>query len=95
MSNTTINKTILISGLNNEIGRRLGVLKHRVGIWNELSSNAENEMQNVIHVSKEILELMRVKSQLLESKENFLNFSLKNNGDKTPTENTKKTKRKR
>ena len=93
--NSSINKDILISGLNSEIASRLRTLKNRVESWHEYSSNAENEMQRVIYASKEILDLMRVKSQLLESKENFLNFSLKNNGDKIPVENAKKTKRKR
>jgi hypothetical protein len=96
MSNATISKTILISGLNNEIARRLLILKNKILSWNELSSNAEDEMQYVICVSKEILELMRTKSQLLDSKAYIFNFSLKDSvSKKAPVENTKKPKRKR
>ena len=93
--NSSINKGILISGLNCEISAHLMNLKNRILSWHEHSSNAENEVRRVIYASKEILELMRVKSQLLESKESFLSFSFESNDAEAPVENTKKTKRKR
>ena len=101
MSNT-INKNILISGLNNEIGARLRVLRIRVEEWRENSGNAEKEMQVVILFAKSILALMDTKSQLLNREEKFLNFcvlkeqndSQDKKNDKTPTKRDKKVKSK-
>lgn len=101
MSNT-INKNILISGLNNEIGARLRVLRIRVEEWCENSGNAEKEMQVVILFAKSILALMDTKSQLLNREEKFLNFcvlkeqndSQDKKNDKTPAKRSKKVKRK-
>ena len=96
MSNTTVSKNVLISGLNNEIASRLSTLKSRVLSWHEHSGNAEIEMQNVITASIDILDLMRTKTQLLDSKKSVFNFPIKNDdGKKAPVENTKKAKRKR
>ena len=95
MSNTTISKTILISGLNDEISRGLNILKHRVELLHVSSNKAEYELKKVISASKEILELIHAKSQLLDSEENIFNFPTKNKDvKKASAENTKKPKRK-
>lgn len=98
----TINKDILISGLNNEIGSRLRGLRISVDAWNEHSGNAEKEMQVVILFAKSILELMDIKSQLLNREEKFLNYcvlkeqndSQDKKNDKSPAKRSKKVKKK-
>jgi len=95
MGNTTISKNVLISGLNDEISRGLNILKHRVELLHVSSNKSEYELKKVISASKEILELIHAKSQLLDSEENIFNLPIKNkDGKKTPSENAKKTKRK-